>query len=313
MSFGERYLVDPDLFPARLAGEPWGSATLVVDVAGGPYVFRDLTPPQAALLRRRYDGFARPETAPLPMGGVVCRAFRVAANEFHRFELAGLELTFARDYEERAVRLAGIDVMARIELRDDGVQAALWTSNGDPEHFHGALENVFRVLVAYRTLALGGVLLHSAGIIPAATAEAAAIICCGPSGTGKSTLSRLALAAGQQVASDDLNAVLPGGASFEFQPLPFAGDVRPAAWDAGARPLAAVCRLAQGAAESVAPLSTAAAAASLVACAPYVNADPHRGDRLLAVLERLLHSIPAYRLTFALAGRAPRLLESIVR
>ncbi len=306
MRFGEEYLVHPDLFPARLAGETWGGADLILDLAGGPYTFAGLEAGQADFLRARYAGFARPAGTPAPPG-VRCEAFRLAPEELRAIDLRGRELGFDRDYEAQALRFVGVDLLARIEWRPSGLRAAFWTSTGDPAAFHGALENVFRVLVAYRALDLGGVLLHSAGIVPGAGARSAAVVCCGPSGAGKSTLSRLAADAGQRVASDDLNAVLPQDGGVLLSPVPFAGDFVPPAWDPTPRPLAALCRLAKGT-DALTALPRAAALSATVACAPYVNTDPFRADQLLLNLDRLLHSIPAYQLTFALAGRAGELL-----
>ena len=71
------------------------------------------------------------------------------------------------------------------------------------------------------------------------------MVCCGASGAGKSTLSRLAAEAGQHVASDDLNAVLPDDGGARLFPVPFAGDFVPATWSPASRPLAGFCRLAR--------------------------------------------------------------------
>jgi len=306
VTFGEEYLVHPDLFPARLAGEPWGAAELVLDLAGGPYAFVGLDAPQAEWLRARYAGFVSTGATPAP--AVRCDAFRISPDELRPLDLRGRELTFDRDYQEDAVRFVGVDLLARLAFRAHGLRAAFWTSTQDPASFHGALENVFRALVAYRALDLGGALLHSAGIAPGSGAECPAVVCCGPSGAGKSTLSRLAARAGQHVASDDLNAVLPGESGARLSPVPFAGDFVPPAWDPAPRPLASICRLAKGGEESLQPMGRAGALSTLVACSPYVNTDPFRADRLLSNLDRLLHSTPAYQLTFALDGAAPDLL-----
>ena len=46
MSFGAGFLHNPDLFPARPAGEPWGDRELVLDLPGGPYRFSGLSADQ---------------------------------------------------------------------------------------------------------------------------------------------------------------------------------------------------------------------------------------------------------------------------
>ena len=50
------------------------------------------------------------------------------------------------------------------------------------------------------------------------------------------------------------------------------------------------------------PLSKAGAAAQLVACAPFVNVDPHRRERVAAIAEELARRAPASVLAFSLAG-----------
>lgn len=311
MTFAATYLREPDLFPARIAGEPWGPQSLVVDFAGGPYVFHGLDEAQADALRRRYAPFSRPTGARVE-ATVRCDAFRLAPEELRPADLRGVELTFDRDYAPAAVRMAGHDLLARLEWRSEVLSAGFWTSTPAPASFHGALENVFRALVAYRALALGGALLHSAGVLVDGSPPLG-VVACGPSGAGKSTLSRLAQRHGLGLASDDLNMVLPAERGAVLAPVPFAGDREPGGWPERPLPLAAVCRLAQGTDERLEPLPRAVAAASLAACSPTVNADPFRADRLLANLDRLVHSTPAYRLTFALDGGAADLLRRATR
>jgi hypothetical protein len=155
--------------------------------------------------------------------------------------------------------------------------------------------------VAYRLLEIGGVVLHSAGVVR----NGAAFLFLGRSGAGKTTVARLSLAAGAEVLSDDLNALclaraLPGdgaagaagvtgvGAGCVVVKLPFTGDlgerraVRPPV------PLGALLRLEQDVADALAPLSRAETLGCLLTCAPFVNVDPYRRDRLQQVLLDLL-------------------------
>ena len=78
-------------------------------------------------------------------------------------------------------------------------------------------------------------------------------------------------------------------------------------------PLRALLRLAKGPEERLRPLSPAAAFAGLVAAAPFVNRDPWRREALLGVLERLARAVPAFELTFSLAGDPWAILRSISR
>jgi hypothetical protein len=293
LRFGGRFLRQPDLFPARLAGRAWGERSLAVDFAGGPYFVTGLSPEQEAIARERFADFC--VSAPTSRERVECRVFRAATEEFPTVDPRGFELTLDLDHERDAVRVAGLGLMARLEWRPT-LAAGVWTASPGGEAFPGALENVLRVLTAYRVAEEGGALLHSAGIV----AGGGAWIFVGRSGAGKTTLSRLSLAEGRTVLSDDLNAVLPSATGHTVAPVPFAGDCRGPA--GGAFSLAAVCQLRQGDRNGLSSLSPAEGLAALAAAAPYVNQDPHRIDRLLSNLEGIAEAFPVRRLTFALAG-----------
>jgi hypothetical protein len=288
--FGQRFLDSPDLFPARAAGEAWGAHQIALDFAGGPYVFTGLSAGQEAGLRDRFSDYCRPN-AEAP-NGVECRVLRVSAAAFRRFDLRGFELTLDLDPAEDCLRIAGLDLMARIEWRPS-MAVALWTPSPGGEVFAGILENVLRVMAAYCLAERGGALLHSAGIVD----DGAAWLFLGRSGAGKSTFSRLSLAEDRRVLSDDLNALLPSSGRWRVMPVPFAGDCRGSGHDA--RPLARICELRQGARHRLDPLRRAAGLAALVAAAPYVNQDAHRLDRLLSNLLALLDSAAVHRLTFS--------------
>jgi hypothetical protein len=308
MSFGGGFLRVPDLFPGRRSGEAWGDRALALDVAGGPYRVSGLSPAQEEALRQRFPGLCLEAGAE---GAVTARVFRAPAADFLDRDLRGWEYTLDMEPAPGGVRLAGLRLMARL----DGwpaLAAALWTCETAGEEWSASVfENFLRVLVAYRLVAAGGALIHSAGV----TGGEGGFLLLGRSGAGKTTASRLCLARGAAVLSDDLNAVRLDGAGARIQRVPFTGDLggglgRGTSAAAGV-PLRALVRLAKGEREALRPLSPAAALAGLVAAAPYVNHDPWREEALLAVLERLARSVPAYELTFALAGDPWAILSSI--
>jgi hypothetical protein len=113
------------------------------------------------------------------------------------------------------------------------------------------------------------------------------------------------------VLSDDLNAVRLGAGGARLQKLPFTGDLGDRAGAPATVPLRAVLRLVQGPEDRLRPLSPAAALAGLMAAAPFVNRDPWRREALLALLERLVRSVPAYELTFSLDGDPWAILQAI--
>ena len=295
--FGERFLELPDLFPARPAGEPWGAVSRRLDLAGGPYLLTGLSEGQDEELRRRFQGRIREPVD--DEAAVVVRCFRAAPSDFRSFDRTGREMTVDRAYAPRSVRLAGWRFMARLDWRP-GLAGTVWTSLSEGVELKGVFENFFRVLVAYRLLETGGALVHSVGVVEGRRAH----LFLGPSGAGKTTLGRLARSAGRTVLSDDMNAVLApsGSRGFRVERLPFAGDLGQTADPGGSHPLAGLFRLEKSPAVRLEELSRARALAALLACCPFVNADPHRREALEGCLEEVLASVPMGRLTFPRQG-----------
>jgi len=309
MSFGESYLRFPDLFPARQAGESWGDRRLLLALPGGPYLVSGLSAAQVAAAGERFGEICREPAS----GGTVAaeaavetRLFAVAPEEFLAVDTRGWEYAMDFDHRPEAVRIAGLRLMIRIDWTGNPgrcLSAALWTSEdgGAPgDLFPGILENFLRVVVAYRLLEAGGLVVHCAGVVDGG----AAYLFLGRSGAGKTTLSRLSEAAGRTVLSDDLNALLPApaGDGLRVEKLPFTGDVGDRRRGAPPFPLAALVRLEKAPADALRPLSPAGAAAQLLACAPFVNVDPHRRERLEAAAAELAGAARAGVLAASLCG-----------
>jgi hypothetical protein len=304
MTFGAQFLRAPGHLSTRAARRVWGQGSLALHFAGGPYVFSGLSREQEAAARDRFAGFCGEVQD--PSRAVECRVSRADPEEFLSLDVRGWEMTFDFAHSPNAVCVAGLDLMARLEW-SPGLSAALWTASTGGGGFAGVLENVFRVVVAYRLLEIGGLLVHSASL----ARDSRAWVLVGRSGAGKSTLSRLGLAQGGAVLSDDLNALVPSPAGFEVEGVPFAGDHRAAT--SGRLALAGLGLLKQGSPSSFAPVSRAEAVAGILSCAPFVNQDPYRLDALAETVDRLLHAHPARRFTFALgAGVWSHLGEPVV-
>jgi len=313
MSFGDEFLRHPDLFPGRRSGEPWGSGSLALDVPGGPYLVAGLAATQIEALETRFGRLCRgvTETTATGRSGIATAVFRAPAADFVDLDTRGWEYTLALDHAERSVRVAGLRLMARLDWAP-GLAGGLWTPEAAGEEWASVLENYLRLLAAYRLLAEGGVLLHSAGV----TDGTSAWLLLGPAGAGKTTASRLCLEAGAEVLSDDLNAVIvqEGGRAVVAR-LPFTGDLGErqggSPGDPGEYPLRGLLRLRQGPGASLVPLSRASALAALIAAAPYANRDPFRHEALLAVCERLALAAPAWELTFSLGSDLWSILRAV--
>lgn len=290
--FGQRFLATPDLFPARIAGEAWGDEAIAIDLPGGPYRFTGLTAEQRDGLASRYGARAgRSE-------GAACEiaVHRAPADDFLPIDTRGWEYSLDFIWNENAIAIAGMSLMARIDLARS--RAAIWTPVAGAEPFWGVAENVLRPLVAVRLLATGGLLVHSAAV----AVGGAGLLFAGPSGSGKSTLSAMALGAGHPVLSDDLNAIVPDGDRFAIVPLPFTGDLAESDLARQPFPLRAVVSLRKGEEESLAPMAMADAVSLVVRSASFVNGDEHRADLLLDRAGEIAGSARRAVLTFRREG-----------
>ena len=123
MSFGEGVLTDPDLFPARPAGEAWGDHSVLLDLIGGPYRISGLTDLQVRRIQKDYGPLVLEEEIE---PGAQLRVFRMAPSDFEPVpedqELYRVDI----DHAQQWVRLACHEFLGRIDW-DPGLQAALWT------------------------------------------------------------------------------------------------------------------------------------------------------------------------------------------
>jgi hypothetical protein len=235
-----RFLNQPELFPARLAGEPWGEENLTLDLPGGPFAIRGLSVDQRDSLLDRFEpGTGRP--------AYELAIFRAAPSDFVAVDTRGWEY----DLDIDGAALAGMNLMAR--LGSD--RGAIWTSATARDDFWGVVENVLRPLVARCLLAGGGLLVHSAEVV----LEGRAFLFAGQSGAGKSTMAAMAMQGGHEVLSDDLNAVVGS----DVVPLPFTGDLAPEALRRSPAPLRAIVALEKGSHDGIRELSKAAGGAGI--------------------------------------------------
>lgn len=293
MTFGTQFLTYPELFPARLAGESWGSQSLYLRLAGADYALTGLSEIQQAAISVRFGALCRATATDV---AAELHLYQAEAEDFLGIPYPGWAYSLDCDYQPQHLRLAGLGLMARLELAPTW-RGGLWVPTADAQMVaDGTLENILRVLVAYRLLAQGGLLLHSAGTVR----DGAAYIFFGHSGAGKSTISRLNLSAGLTVLSDDMNALVWRAGQWWVEKLPFAGDLGQNAVDAGCYPLHGLYRLVKAPHHALHPLLPARATASLLACAPYVNQNPHLLDSLLIEANRIVTGVTVAQLEFAL-------------
>jgi len=148
------------------------------------------------------------------------------------------------------------------------------------------LEAVIRTTMMARLPLLGGLPLHSAGVV----AEGRGLAFFGPSGAGKTTV---ASTSPFPVLSDELVAVTPGR-PFDLVRSGFWGEAS-ASGRAGPAPLSLLVDLAKGPALSLTRLRPAEAAGRVLASVPVPLAPP-LWSRALAVAAALVLELPVYRM-----------------
>jgi hypothetical protein len=272
MSFGATFLSNPDLFPARRSGEPWGDREVILDLPGGPYRFFGLNADQEAGVLGRFGAIRLPSAIGTAVETPVeTPLFRASPADFLTVDVRGWEYGLDLDAGPDSLRIAGLDLLGRLDWRP-GIAGALWTPVGGGDRFPGIFENFCRILVAYRLHELGGAVIHGAALVD----RGEALLFAGPSGAGKTTTSRMGLERGLAVLSS-----IGGGAVY---------------------PLRGLYRLEKDTGDSLRPLGRAEAVALLLACSPFLNADLHRRGELLSTLLALAEGIPAFALRFSLRG-----------
>jgi hypothetical protein len=160
------------------------------------------------------------------------------------------------------------------------------------------LENLLRVMIAYRAIEADGLLLHSAGVVH----SGGGYVFSGYSNAGKTTLSTKALSAGAMVLSDDMNLLVPQDGAYRVRKMPFAGELgqKPElAATPAAVPLEGLILLEKAPELTVQLVSRARAVAGLLANCPFVNEDAEEFSALMSALTRLVDKIPVIRLGVA--------------
>ena len=285
--FGAAFLVTPELFPARISGEPWGDQTLGLDLGGTTHRFVGLGRNQLELMIANHG--AEPSPAPEPEA-IETQVFEVSERDFRPIDLRGWDYTLDVAVDSEAIRVAGLDFMAKLELRPT-LRGALFTSAGQGVRFQRALEGYLRFLVAYSVLLEKGVLVHSAGI----EHDGAGYLFYGHSSAGKTTVARTSLQRGCSVLSDDMNVIRLGPEGPELRSVPLAGTLgvhRP-----GRVPLRGLFRLVKSDTLGLRPLSGARALAALLGCTPFVSDDPHRSEALSDRLVQFVQACPSWELS----------------
>lgn len=152
-------------------------------------------------------------------------------------------------------------------------------------------ENALRVLLALALARRGGVLLHAAGVI---RGESATVLF-GRSGSGKSTVARLAR--GRPVLGDDLVALTPEPGGWRAHSAPFGGRLGRRR-RARSAPLHSLLRLRHGPTFALRPIAPAMAVSELLQSAVLPAAVDKDRAAALALCADLAGAVPVQELLF---------------
>lgn len=307
MVFAESYLIDPAFFPELGKAEPWGTGEVVVNLIGGPYQFQGLDEKLALEISEHYSQCQSEVFNAFNGMRVKSLVCRHDSKMFKAVDFEGEVYTFDRSYREDHVRIAGQNFLAFIPI-GSGRDGQLWVSEAAEKSVRLCIENFLRVRMAYEVLFFGGVVLHSGSVV----IDGQVHLVLGSSGAGKSTFTGLGKEAGCGILSDDRNAVYRGtDGSWRVERMPFSGDIGQTHADGENYPLAGVWGLKQSSRNTIHPVSLGKALALTAGCAPVVNNDIHRLDRLLKICEDLVQAVHVGELEFALDGGIISLLQEL--
>jgi hypothetical protein len=171
-----------------------------------------------------------------------------------------------------------------------------------------------QLLVVHALGIAGGALMHAAAI----AGRDGALLVAGPSGAGKTTMSRAAAAHGASVLSDERTILRPanpsgvsGGGGWLLGGTPWPGEGNFA--DNRSVPLRGLILLEQADRDELIPVSAARALALLYRCHFPPAWDPAAAERTLCHLERAVREVPAFVFKNRKGPEAARLLLACVR
>ena len=176
----------------------------------------------------------------------------------------------------------------RLELARTGLDGRYLYDHDWPYMFQYPID---QLLVIHTLGVAGGALMHAAAI----AGRDGALLVSGPSGTGKTTMSRAAAAEGAHILSDERTIVRPvagddGGWLVGGTPWPGEGGFA----ENRSLPLRQLIVLEQAEHDELVPLSPARALALLYRCHFPPLWDPAACERTLDNLERLVRQVPAF-------------------
>jgi hypothetical protein len=164
---------------------------------------------------------------------------------------------------------------AELTLREDG----------DPENF-------LRVMYAWLCLGHEGLLVHSSGVVR----DGKGYAFFGASGSGKTTVSRLS--SNHTILSDDIVIVRKKDGKFRLYGVPFRGELIEAPRTNASADLSGLFTLVKDNVHRLEPMPVEQGVARLVACIPFIMAQPRNIMRVMDIANELVSQVPVRSLHF---------------
>lgn len=169
----------------------------------------------------------------------------------------------------------------------------IWPEKDGRTQMPPLLHPVDRVLSMGVLANRSGFIVHSCGW----SCNGKSVLFPGVSGAGKTTLCRQLMAAGRGVVLSDDRVILREGASgFRACGTPWPGDAKQARNESA--PLAAICFIEKSPEHRLVPIRPSEALRRLMEAASIPWFSPALQDHVLPLVERLVSTVPAYRLGF---------------
>lgn len=153
-------------------------------------------------------------------------------------------------------------------------------------------DSVLRIVQSLLLSAEGGFLLHASSMIHNGRAH----VFTGPSGAGKTTMTRLAPSSAV-LLTDEISCVRRTGDGWHAYGTPFAGELRTSG-ECVSAPVAAVYRLEQGTRTRLAPLTAAEGIRTVMRNLLFFTPDAAAGRQVLDTVCELGAAVPVLRLIF---------------
>ncbi len=284
------------LLPSCASRETWGGDEQILDFSGGPYRILGLSFEQRKAIRQRLPGFC--------LESIGCRepvvefcVYRAAADHgAGNLTLSESNIIKCSHGTDRLL-LTARGFTAYLEFQPK-FALSVWTRRDREFVVCDDFENLLRILVAYRLLTIGGVMLHSSAVV----IDGGINVFVGRSGAGKSTVAQWALERLFLVLSDDINLLTAETNDVLVARSPFKCMVEEACVPNETYPLRGVYLLEKGACNAVRSTSTAEAVSALVTQSPFTNHDRYRVDDVINNLIEIVRAVPVRVLTFNRGG-----------